>query len=658
MKAQSPTPRTKLPRLRAYALGMGLIPLVCWWSLRTEIFSGGSELIEGSLLPIVVFVLFGLVLLNNGVRFLRPGLALTRSELLIVYVMQTTSVGLAGLGQIQFLNQALAGAYGQARPEDGWENLFHRYIPRWWTPDPAVLPDYYAGNSTLWTGEHLRGWAVPFVVWSGFIVVLLFSFLCLNTMLRRHWVENERMPFPLIQLPLELTHTQNAGSVMSRRTFWLAFAAACVFRSMSGLPRVEPRSPAPPLLGAKGQLIDLAPFFTDFPWNQIGYFRLSFHPIIIGITYFLPLDVSFSAWFFYLVTKGEMVFAAALGLRGSANAATAEIPYTAEQGAGAFLAIALISLWGARRHLQNVYRKAVSDAPDISDADEPLSYRTAFWGFLVSAAVLVGFVTLGGMAWYLGLLFFGLYFLMMVTVTRLRAEAGPMLGYGPTLTPHRMMVLIPGSHCWGAQDLTTFSYLNWFDSDYRTSAMPQQMEALKLTETQFGHARHLGRALWLAGTITVVFSFVCVVALYYHYGASTPRGDNGWRYANGRIPFQMLADWLKNPKPPDTIRLVWVGVGVVLTLALTAMRTAFLWWPLHPSGFALAHAGAAMQWVWSAMLLGWLVKALLLRYGGIALFRRGIPFFLGLIMGDVVISCVWSLLGVVLDVDTYMFFPG
>ena len=43
--------------------------------------------------------------------------------------------------------------------------------------------------------------------------------------------------------------------------------------------------------------------------------------------------------------------------------------------------------------------------------------------------------------------------------------------------------------------------------------------------------------------------------------------------------------------------------------------------------------------------------------GGIRLFRRGIPFFIGLVLGDYVISCLWTLLGLYLHIPTYRYFP-
>src|SRR5262249_59652086 len=106
------------------------------------------------------------------------------SGLVLVHVKQATSVGLGGLGQLQFLNQALAGAFYYATPDNHWAD-FHPFIPRWWVPDPSVLDAYYKGGSNLFTAGHLRGWAVPILVWTGFILLMVFCFPCLNTSLRR-----------------------------------------------------------------------------------------------------------------------------------------------------------------------------------------------------------------------------------------------------------------------------------------------------------------------------------------------------------------------------------------------------------------------------------------------------------------------------------------
>src|SRR5262249_49351326 len=162
-----------------------------------------------SLLVIVVCVLFGLVLLNALLRRRAPRLAFSQGELLTTYAMLTTSLGIAGLGQMQFLPQALGGAFYFATPENGWAD-FHPLIPRRLVPERSVLDAFYKGNSTLFTRAHLLGWAAPLGAWCLFILVLIGAMLCLNTMLRRHWVEHERLTFPLVYLPLELTREESS----------------------------------------------------------------------------------------------------------------------------------------------------------------------------------------------------------------------------------------------------------------------------------------------------------------------------------------------------------------------------------------------------------------------------------------------------------------
>jgi hypothetical protein len=318
----------------------------------------------------------------------------------------------------------------------------------------------------------------------------------------------------------------------------------------------------------------------------------------------------------------------------------------------------VLALWGGRRHLTAVWRKAFTGDPGVDDRREPLSYRTAVFGFLGAFVFLVCFMVAARMTWYLAAGFFALYFLLILACTRFRAEAGPMLGYGPDVNPHRLMVEVSGSRHWPAQDLTSFSYLQWFDSDYRTVAMPQQLEAFKLAEIGRFSARQLSLWVLVATALAVVASFLSILAIYYHYGATTPRGDNGWRLWNGRFPFETLRTWLSNPRDTDWTRVHWIGIGAAIAAVLVFMRGQFVWWPFHPAGFALAQAGAAMQWVWFPTLMGWGVKALILRYGGMRLYRAWIPFFLGLLLGDIVVGVLWSLIGVCLDINVYMFFPG
>ena len=46
----------------------------------------------------------------------------------------------------------------------------------------------------------------------------------------------------------------------------------------------------------------------------------------------------------------------------------------------------------------------------------------------------------------------------------------------------------------------------------------------------------------------------------------------------------------------------------------------------------------------------------MLRYGGLKSYRRSLPFFLGLVLGDYVTGALWSLIGVFGNVPAYGIF--
>jgi len=86
------------------------------------------------------------------------------------------------------------------------------------------------------------------------------------------------------------------------------------------------------------------------------------------------------------------------------------------------------------------------------------------------------------------------------------------------------------------------------------------------------------------------------------------------------------------------------------------MKSRFLWWPLHPAGYAICISGWFINWLWFSIFVSWIVKVIILRYGGIRVYRRSVPLFIGFVLGEYVIGCSWSILGTVLGMRMYAFF--
>ena len=80
-------------------------------------------------------------------------------------------------------------------------------------------------------------------------------------------------------------------------------------------------------------------------------------------------------------------------------------------------------------------------------------------------------------------------------------------------------------------------------------------------------------------------------------------------------------------------------------LVLTWIHRAIYWWPLHPLGF-LAQGSWIMRSLWFSFFLSWLIKVLVLRYGGGAAFKKAKILFIGLIVGLLVAGGMWLVIDV------------
>jgi hypothetical protein len=640
---------------RALLIGVLLVPTLCTWTLYTEIVAQSTELAVMSLSVGAVFALLVLLAINAALKRWTPRLAFTQAELVFIYIMQTVSIGISGVGMIQFLNIGLADIFRYATSSNGWTQ-FHPYLRSWAFPDPTQLRGYYLGESSFFTRAHLLAWLAPILVWTAFIVVLLGTMLCLNVILRRRWVEQERFTFPIVMLPLELTRQGGDREFFTRKGLWAGFLIAFSLEALAGVAHLFPSIPFLPLKPSDPRL-DLSGLLTTPPWNAIGQLQLGFYPMAIGLTYFLPLDVSFSCWFFFVLRKMEDVTATALGFRDpGASMALARIPYIGEQAGGAFLGLALFSLWGMRGYLKEVWLTALRPGRGpLDDRNEPLSYRGALIGIAVGFCALAAFAMLLGLTAWLAVLFFALWFLIVITYTRLRAEAGLPWAFGPDMTPHQMITALTGTQTLGMQNMVALTQFQWIDLDYRVTAMPAQLEAMKLAGEARANQRQIFGVILLATVLAALSSWVAVLACYYKYGAATAHVDS-WRSSMGSAPWKLLSGWVNSGMKPDWPRLEGVGAGMVVTALLMAGRARFLWWPFHPIGYVLAGT-FTMPWLWCPTLIGWLLKWCLIRGGGMKLHRAAMPFFLGLILGDYVAGSLWALYGCVSGVPTYRVMP-
>ena len=73
-----------------------------------------------------------------------------------------------------------------------------------------------------------------------------------------------------------------------------------------------------------------------------------------------------------------------------------------------------------------------------------------------------------------------------------------------------------------------------------------------------------------------------------------------------------------------------------------------MWFPLHPIGFLMAYSYPLSQIAWS-IFIGWLIKVIVLRLGGVDLFRRARFVMTGLIFGEACAAGFWLVTSLILN---------
>lgn len=280
----------------------------------------------------------------------------------------------------------------------------------------------------------------------------------------------------------------------------------------------------------------------------------------------------------------------------------------------------------------------------------------AVFGLLGGFLALCAFVWMLGGSWWLPPLFLLIYLLFMVTLSRIRAETAVLCSELVWINPQSLLTTTLGTMNFSHSDLAHTSMLSWFNSDYRAAAMPHQLEGFVGLRRARGKVSPLVGAIMLAAAVGIVSALLWDLQLYYVHGAATGN-VNGWRISKGSEPWGNLQNWLNNPKPPDGSAAAGMAAGAAITLLLAALRTRLVGFPLHPAAYAL-NMSFANDFFWCDMFVAWLIKVCVLRYGGVKFYRLGLPFFLGLILGDYVTGAVWSLIGISFHLDLFRTFAN
>jgi hypothetical protein len=604
----------------------------------------GTVLAHNFSVPAALFVFFVLVAgMNPLLHLCHPRLALHRAELAVIFIMAMIATSIPTIGFSEYVLPIISGLYYYASPENDWANLIHPHVPRWIAPrDPAAIRYFYEGlpegMSIPWDA-----WVVPLSWWCVFVLALFWMSICTMVILRRQWMENEKLLYPLVQVPLEMIQDDGPprayGDFFRSSVMWLGFAIPFFIGSVNALnayfeyvPRIET-------------------FAELHLFRETTYLRLDLNLALLGFAYLLSRDVAFGFWVFFLLSVVQRGIFNIIGLQSGENLsrfANLVGPYMAHQAMGAMIVLVLSGLWMARDHLRGVFARAFGDDAGADDADEIISYRTAVLGLFIGVAILAGWLWKSGLPLWTVFVFLFAVFVVFLALTRAVVEGGISVLRTP-LTPVDFVISGVGTTALGASGLMGVAFAYVWSANVRIFFMACFANALKLAEEIKGSRRPLLGAVILAVLLAMFSSLWLIIEMAYSYG-----GINLHGFFFVSVPqnaFNFVAPKFGTPVPVSWDGWGFTAIGGAIMAVLTWLRYTYVWWPLHPLGFATG-TFYIMNWLWFSVFLAWLLKSIILKYGGSGWYLMTRPFFLGLILGQVVVAGTW------LVIDTFTGMTG
>ena len=319
-------------------------------------------------MPGPVFLLFVLRLfINPLLKLIHPRAGLNRPELLVVYIMMVMASPIPTLFVGKFLSTIRYPFY-YATAANEWRELIHPHIPDWlMVHDLEIARKFYEGGPREETVPW-PVWRAAIWVWTPFICALFLMMISSMAIMRKQWIEHERLIYPLMQVPMAMTEegkdSERLSPFFKNPIMWAGFAVPALYGTLHGLYNYFPE------LVPVAQNVD--PIHMSIPvFRRTADLFVLVRFNIIGFFYFLKTDIAFSLWFFNLLSfavRGLFaIFGVASSETGGAGHAVHD-PFLAYQSMGAILVLFLGGIWTARKHLGNVWRKAYKGDDRIDES--------------------------------------------------------------------------------------------------------------------------------------------------------------------------------------------------------------------------------------------------------------------------------------------------
>jgi hypothetical protein len=508
-----------------------------------------------------------------------------------------------------------------------------------------------------------------------FVISLLYiSFFffasSISLIFRRSWIDIEKIPFPIVLSGyefLKVVQTDSEKSYGSKKSLLIGVLLGFVFMVPVFMTKTFPWFPD--VYGWRSIATCSA---WHLPENHplgsaiIGLASISVDPVSVAIFFLAPLSVTFNVWFWTIVILIlEQVafymgyYTGTIGMSGSAKlccpggvATSAPFYWPIPSQLGGFLALTLMYIFLRKSYVLETVKLALrrSSNPEL-EKNEAMSYRYMYAMLVIFAimgvislmllginfsAALILLLTTGFTTWFAMVLIFGMAGLGASDLRLWSAAFLRIIWPDPEAATWNLDYAM--SHFWAQSGSNQPSYV--FGNGYYIMAQSFKMASLTGTSN---------RNTFLVSAVCTVISVIVIVAssvwLANLYGTRVmPIAGN----------CEMGQECESNPvaqasRPSIPIYITYGAAGFILTAILSFLHARFIWFPLEPIGFIIATSFPG-QWfgVWSTCLVAWILKTIVLRAGGSALYEKyALPTVGGFVAGVVLASVIGTITGMV-----------
>ncbi len=652
-------------RVPVVFIGLLISTAIAWFTPWNNVLWQNSPL-GGGHFPLISFFLLlaASIVWNPVLKRIIPYFCLSSAEILLIWMMAgiASTISYTGFARTFLANLIIPG-WMKMTGTEGIQSLLDSIKAYIFITDPKILKPVLYGLETGYSSSILdiiktipwNQWFVPLSFWLLFIAFVYLTILGIVGLFSHQWIENERMNFPLLRVPVVFTESAVKGTIWQyilRPYFIIGFAIPVLLHTLNGLHSFFPGVPQIPTL-------ILAQPFIPKEGLLKGFYKakIYIYPAFVGFAYLTTRQVSLSLWFFFVLGALLPGILGIIGLKiPEAALGTTFGPVISKveemQSVGAYGVFAIFLVWLAREHiylsLQLLFKKGTSDY----DFKGMLSPTTSLYLIFVGTVGTIIWTVYMGVNFRIAIAFLLICFIIQLVSARLVCQGG---------LPYYTLTAAPSDGFLAFMPTGIFPPISVFIGsviqkiafvDYRESLIPSMFHASAICDL-VKEKKKFTAAVILSLVFTVIVSVLSMMVLYYKYGLfSLP---DTWAVDTVTRVHESALRLIQHPEEPKKWSMIFTGIGAVITVFLIFGYHQFVWWPLHPIGYLLAYS-SAMKILWFSFFLGWLANSLIIHYGGINTYRTVRWFFIGLIVGDVLMAIIWLIVGIYTP-TTYHVFP-